>query len=262
MASVVEVLDDGGDLELTLEELAATANSEHLAALGAIADAFEHAVLAGGALLSAQARVVADFETWLADNVRYSKGSAFEYMRMATFQEELRALGYTSYSAARAALRDLGLCRKQRYVTGENRGSATAKAPERELVERLVAEGCSLTDAADMAGVARQTARRWIEPGYGAVVRRRNNEIKRKRKAAEQALRDNERRVAFEKGLKSAPDVAGRSYEATTKMDQWLGAWREQAVSDEQRRAINKAHALRDQLMVAISEALGLGYTA
>lgn len=241
----------------TLEELKDIANNGYLTVVEGEATLVETALRIGKALLEAKERVVgntpghAGWVRWLDSNFVGTYDRAVRFMLVARHEHVIGDAPSLNEAYKRIA------------AAGVDR--TRVSYPEHEAKQDGLAmreKGCSYATIAEACGVSVSSAYHWVNP-QAAKLRLERQKAWRQRRAAERkAAARSERREAIQKALRAAPDPAGRSHEATTKMDQWLGQWREQATSGEQRIAINKAHALRDQLMDAIDEALRLGYVS
>lgn len=241
----------------TTRWLSATVDVEHGLVLDGVRNAFEHAVLCGLALLAAQEIVPqGEWMSWLETNVSYSGASAFEYMRIATFQDVLRTGGYETIAAARKAITELGLHRTQRYLVGELRNSPTAKPVEREMAEALVKNGASFQHAAKMVGVAPCTVSRWVDPKRAQRVRTANAQRKREHKAAAKALADQERAQIVKRAVRKAGGAHAELYTMAERMQDVMAQAHREATDSAARReyALAGEHyrKMRDHIVAAV----------
>jgi hypothetical protein len=251
--SAIEVLEP--QVELSLDDLAATANSEcrmtEETLQRGLSEGLTHAILCGEALLAAQERVpVGEWVKWLEERFIAGKGTAQEYMRVATFRETLKSHGIKSLYSA------VGFLTTKQLVRSPNRRSYPAAV--RELVVGLCADGASIVDAAQLADVPVATARRWLDPAYAQRQRESSSRAARRRVLARRALRRQERQEAIERALVKEGEAFNEAYTLVTRLDGLLGQARKEAESGEKRIAINEAHALRDKMMDALVRALGV----
>lgn len=189
-----EVLGPARNLEdLTLEELAEVANREVTLGERAARQLIEHWIAAGEALLAARQKVLAAGDGWLEwlDTKWEASGPelAFVMMRMATYQDELRAAPeVTSKAKALRALKGL-----PPIFSSSSRG--VRYGPEaKQLARKMQAEGKGWTDIGNAIGCAPATAQSWLDAEFHhrqreAVARRgRERREQRREKLEKQRL--------------------------------------------------------------------------
>lgn len=175
--STVEVLDPG---VRSLAELAAEAQNEYDAGMGAALDALQHWIRAGDALRAAKQQVIpGSWLKWLDDNFRGQRSKAQKLIRFATYKDLIAAEGITSVDVASRYLRGL----PDATPRGIHR-------PENDLlraeVSRLIQGGMTHRAVGELLGVSRYTIYRWQDPER---ARRVGREYMAKRRAAERATR-------------------------------------------------------------------------
>lgn len=160
--------------ETTLVQLARTINAEHRQVVRSGQQMVEHAIRAGEALMQANSQCNrGEWLSWLGQNFEGHPTMAVAYMRVAFYQEDIRALNLTKHRDIREYLRGLP-------------GPTSAQDPGypdavREQATLHLDAGKSTREVAQLLGVPRRTIRDWADPGGHAEASR---ESKRQRRAA------------------------------------------------------------------------------
>jgi transposase len=237
-----EVLEPG---EQTLGELATEANREHELALEAGASMVEHAIRCGDALRRAKdACPGGNWKAWLDENFRASQVSASIYMRLAFYQDRVRADGHKSIDAARRALVD---------APSLDKGSARFPLWMRDEALRLLEDGMTIRAAAAELGVGTGTVQRWKNPDGDAERRRQRS---RAWKAARRARQQAERDAAIKHAVRKAGGAIAEAYSMAERMDAVIAQAHRETEDREARRALSEAgvhyRKMRDEIVRAL----------
>jgi len=178
-ASMKALPSDGAVVLVVGRDLAAIANREHEAAVGAAVAALDHAMAAGDALLEIRRQIPAgDWMAWVAENLVFERTTATNYMRLATYREHVVASGRTaSISDALAWLRGQNLP-AVRPAGGVNR----LDIPDEILDEmrRLRDEGVAWRAIARRFGLTKQVVQRRLSPAHAATFDRSRAKVRAK----------------------------------------------------------------------------------
>ena len=156
----------------TLFELARTINDEHRQVVRSGEAMVEHSIRAGEALIQAHAQCArGEWLAWLEANFDGHPTMAVAYMRVAFYQEEIRAQGLTKYRDIREHLRGLP-------------GPTKAQDPGypeaiREQALTQLASGLTTRQVAETLGVSRRTIRGWVDPNFLEAERERKRRARR-----------------------------------------------------------------------------------
>lgn len=188
-----------------LGELAAQINAEHEQVWRAGRVALEHAVKAGVALLQAQALVErGGWLTWMAENVTVHPTSAYKYMRLARYKDEVLASGVDGVQAGLDLIADKPWHERSRL-------DAEDKATMRDLIKTH-----SLGEVAECFGCAESTVWRWTSDRSPAADREKG--LKKRGRAPAHALVE----ITDEMIEIVAVWLAGR-YGSGAVTDEWRG---------------------------------------
>lgn len=136
----------------SLPVLAATINREHAAVIGRGREMIQHAIVAGAALLEAQAQIErGGWIAWFRTNVRADLSTAYRYMRLAEHRRLVLAAGADSINAAMKVLADVP--RRGQGPRGYS------DADKRDWVK--LADQIGIKPAARAIGISPSTMHRW-----------------------------------------------------------------------------------------------------
>jgi len=169
-----------------LNTLAQVANAEHDAAQAAMGSVVEHCIRAGEALILAKERLGREgkkvpWQRWVADNYSGHFTNAYMCVRFARNAKAILDSGVTTKRDALTLVKT---------VEAEARASERERAPE---AKRLIKEGYSQRQAAEIMGVHRRTVERLASPDADKRAKDRN---KAARAALRKAEQDAETRAA------------------------------------------------------------------
>lgn len=239
----------------TLEELAATANSEYELAREAGKSMLEHAILAGEALLLAKPLIpFGEWDKWNARNIKFPT-RAHRYMWLAENKEEVLSSGVPHMTAA---LQMLG-----------PRGSAAIEMPggalreqEADRVREMRAEGATYSSIAKQLDVSVHKVYNIANPAKYAENKERSNKWSRERYARQKREREAVEAFQRERSIKKALVKEGQAfnevYAMLTRMDDLLGQARGETEDREKRRAIAEMHGLRNKMRDMAHAMLGV----
>lgn len=234
----------------TLDELAARIRHEIQGMEDAANKLIDHAIAIGHALIAVKPLVsYGEYELWVERETRLSHNYAKRFVRLAEYEDAVRAAGAESIYQGMQAIKGLPAIALP--------GSETRQA-RKERIEALRAGGMTIRETAETVGLSVNMVNRILDPAYHERQQAHANAASRRRKAARKALRDREQEQAIRKALVNAGQAKNEAYKLATRLDQILGQCRSEAQSGEERIAINEAHAHRDKMMDAIIRALGV----
>lgn len=250
MPQEAELLDDDVDLSaLSLDELAARANSEHAlvescvdAAIDAWTNGVFHAIYAGEALLAAKRlhEGKGDWRVWVEDNFDANYRTAARYMRIAFYRDRLSP-GQVSVKSAQKSLE--GLPPLPGFTT--HLQSASEKSTE---AVRLREAGFTQAEVAEALDVSSTTVWRLTVPGADA----KNREAARRRRAknakARKALAEKEKADAIRKAGGNISTAYGYVRKAAAELDAALGNATSPEVRTALRAALAGVHKAEDEI--------------
>lgn len=221
-----------GDIEPTLDQLAATANTEHEAALAAGHAMLLHALAAGEALLAIKSQLrYGEWSAWQDGNLRLSRQDVQLYCRLATHRQVVLDSGVQNRAAAEHLLRFLPMTEKP--------GNEL-----REEARRLIEQGSTQRQAAALLGVSHSMVAHAVNPALYARKLAYMRERSRRRAEERRALQQAQRQEAIKKALVKAGEATNEAHRLAIRLNDVL--------------AINDAHAHRDKMMDALVRALGV----
>lgn len=238
--------------ELTLPELAATANREHADAERAAHSTVEHAIAAGEALIAARKQCpYGTWERWCRENLDVARAQADLYIKLARFKDFLRVSEVSSIAQARKVL--VG-------AHGESERTGLWQAPI-EVVEearRYAAEGMALATIAEMAGVSRQTVWTWVYPDRAAEQRRIRLERQTEELKRHQELVSAQRDEAIRQAVRKAGEATKEAWAMAERMQDVLAQAQRETEDREARRALSEASVHYRKMRDEIVKALGV----
>jgi hypothetical protein len=200
-----ELLERG---QSSLNELAARANDAHQRVGDAIIQTLEAVIAAGDALLLAREQVGrGGWEEWVDENLDFGAHTARGYMRVAYHREHLAPIlnGERQLPPAKNGRRG-AVASALLYLRGlpTIEGARSTPYPQdmKDEARRLVENGATQFEAAEILGVSRAVLRKWPGVGTGRVgmpagtTRAKLAERRRRAnrdRAARKALREKER---------------------------------------------------------------------
>lgn len=228
---------------ISLDEIAASANREHDLAQRAALSAIDHAMRSGQALLVARDVVGEDaFLAWLSRNFDSTHHTAFRYMRIARYAQDLREADITTISDALAFLAG-------RSQLGHEVGERRLRAVE------LYEAGRPKREIARMLGVTQSTVQRYLNP---KAAQERHTRNRRERIAAEKALEEKRQRAAARRAATAAGGEIARLYADAERMQDTIGAAAREASDPEARTELELAGEHYRKMRDCVVRALGV----
>jgi transposase len=230
----VEVLERG---ELSLSELAVEANREHELAEAAAANAVQHWINAGEALIKVKRQLRgSEWIPWLSANFNASANWGQFCVRLATYRHVVEEDGTTSIFEARTLIR--GLPAIERGVEHHAR---------REQALELRDAGHTYREIAETLGASLSTVQKWCNPKTRAKI----NARKREWAAAK-------RRMLAERNAKQAGGGIAALYAMSERMQDVIAQAQRETADAEARRALSQAGAHYRKMRDEIVRALGV----
>jgi transposase len=260
-----EVLEPG---ERTLEELAATANSEYWLSLKAASDMLSHALACGRALLELQKKItIGSWLEWADANLEVGNHARLTYMRLAEFEHLLPPEIFEPYtgknnrvypaSQNRALIYIRGLETVHRPSGGARYGSKKRTSPEVEAeCKRLRTQGLSCRNIAELVGISESTVRKAIDPAYRARVQKSQDRARKTRLAANKALAAQRERVARDRVAKQVGGALAETYSRVRKTLDEAQRARMEAEDPIERTAVDESLAYLHRAEDAIVKAM------
>jgi len=250
----------------TLDELAETAQREHLASEQSLVSALAHAVACGEAIHCAHTQLTlnSDWLPWLAQ-AGLSRKQAVKYERLFKYRDILPPEVFEPYVDAQGGHRHPTANRAFKYLKGlpaiAPRGPRSGQkkpTPDsvRSEIRRLADAGVPHRDIAEMLGVSAATAALHSEPGrleaFNADRRRRKAEA-----AAARAALQREREAA---AVKTSGDAIAEVYSYTRRSLRVLERMLDEAEdAPRYRRKLNALiadlHKVEDAVVAIIKDA-------
>lgn len=248
MEAALQVLEPD---EVTLAELAVTANTEHRCAEQAGVTMLDHAIRAGEALLAARERSPAgEWSNWVADNIDAALVTVQLYMRLARYRDVIETLPDPPTSIKRAKFLLIGL-----PTTTPDNGQEIPAGPANEA-RRLRDEGLTYKAIGELFGVSYQTIRRWIDPDVLMRSKESSRRSSKKRHEAAKALRQKELAEAAKKAARKAGADAADAYAMAERLQDVLGRAHRNTDDREAREAWARAgehyRKMRDEIVRAL----------
>lgn len=227
----------------TLEELAETANNEHLLALEAANATLGHALAAGDALLAAQAQMPpGEWTEWLDSKWQYARETAYCYMRLAHYRDELPH-GATGINEAMKALSG----RAQRI---------SRRAPEelRDQAKSLRNDGLSLAEIGRILGVSQSSVSHWVDPALARAARDREHARRRQRQAEQAALRRERTESRIHAHGQGIDEAYSRIRKTAQALDAAIVSATDPAIRKALRQSLTHVYAAEDEIRKAFGE--------
>lgn len=235
-------------VELTLDDLLEAVEREHTLVIQGLRGVIEHAVAAGSALLTIQARVPeGEWCRWVRETLPFSETTANDYIRAAHFSEYLAEHGIRTLEDARTILRG-----KRRH---EHRPGRLGMPDVAEEARRLAADGVTTMEIARRLGVAKSSVYWWTRPDAREAYNRRRSE-------ANEALRrqaDRDKAAAVRRAVRKVGGARAEAYAMAERMQDVLGQAHREAEDSEARAALSLAgehyRKMRDEIVRALGAA-------
>jgi hypothetical protein len=237
---------------LTLDELAAAANSEHHQAVEAATAAVDHAIRSGELLAAAHQRVTAAGESWsqwLTENFEGVHRTAATYIRIAAHRDHVP--DGAGLVEARRALRGL-----PRVYIGP---ALPSGAPEetKDEARRLRSEGMSLKATAERLGVSKSSILNWTDPDHYAKVRARARRYNARQRLARGELRRRERDAVVRAAGGALADAYGLVRRAAQAVDRARAEADDREAKNALAAALGELHSTEDKIVRALGVAAG-----
>lgn len=244
-----EVVEAAPDLEnMTLEELAQTANESFSRGTDSAAAALRYWLMAGDALTAIKDRIEpSGWIPWLNSEAWVASQSWGQFcVRASAYRAEIESAGVSSTKQAKQLLAGLPPVEARR---GKDETPAL-KARAR----KLRAAGFTNPEIARMVGKHPATVWAWLTPGAAERKRAAN-------RAHAQRVRDEERareRQTVESSVRGRKDAVGDLYSLIRKATQLCDQGKSEVEDREGKLALAEAEALLHRADAAIVTALGL----
>jgi transposase len=246
LVDTTEVLEPGAR---TLRELADEANHEHELVIEAGASMVEHAIRAGEALIRARQQCgYGEWRPWIDENLKIRYAQVSTYMRLARYQEAVRASGMETIRAARDYLMGFD---------GDSRcGLTNMPAWLRDEAQKLHSDGASRDDIAAQLGISRTTAYRWTDPTFLARHREKIRQAAARRREVERLASEQEREREIKRAVRRAGAATREAYAMAERMQDVLAQAQRETEDREARRALSEAgvhyRKMRDEIVRAL----------
>lgn len=231
----------------SLEDLATTANREHVLCGQSLRAGLSHSVTAGEALLTAREIVGhGRWIKWIADNFVGGLSTARRYMRCAEHRERL-----TSDMTVHDAITVLaGL------ETTALKPHAEHPHGRREQAIGLVRdEGFPIAAAAREVGAAYGSVQRWVDP---TAVRKQRATATERRRQANAALAREQSDREIRRAVRAAGAALAEAYSVAERMQDVLAQAQREVESAEARAALDRAGSYYRKMRDEIVRALGV----
>lgn len=228
----------------TLDELAELIETQINCSSFALRVSIEHAIAAGKYLLAAKELVErGKWKAWLAERFGASRvWSLNMYMRVAAYEDEVRANGYIDLAQAHAALRG-------RAPSNHSRFRSSIRTLDRDELKNLKNQGASYRQLEEQFGVSKSAMWKLLNPERSKNLMRAR---KAKYRAAERALR----REQDASVVKKAGGRISEAYSLLRRALQELDAAVPEATDIDVRRGLNGAirdmHSAEDKIAQAV----------
>lgn len=236
---------------MSLDELTTLVNEGHGAVERGVRIAFARAVQIGEVCLFIRERYGASrFRSWVRDSCDFVDFTAYNYMRVAHYRDQVPSSVTGIYDAIEA-LRGLPAVTSRREWA----------KPEwmHDEAKRLHVEGLTYSQIGEKLGVSRSVTQTWIHPDKAREAKRASAERQRRKaqelKAARKALAEKERREERNVLARAAGGILEKSYTDVRALCLTLDAALAQAEPAEReglREALRHAHKAEDQIVEAM----------
>lgn len=235
----------------TIEELTRLVNGEHSDVLTATRKTIDHAIRCGNLLMEIQQLVgYGGWRKWLTNDWAADPSVARCYIRIAAYHEHIPASARSSIHKAQQALRGLA-------PVGLTESWNSVRADAKADAKRLVKEGLTQEQIAEMLGVSKTSVQRWVNPELERKERRQRKERATAQKAARRALAREQRAAEVRKALREQKGTAlAESYSLARKLAQELDRADNEATKREVRVLIRQAHEALHKVEDALGGAL------
>lgn len=242
----VQILQPG---EMSLNELAVSANQEHRASQADALSAVQHAIAAGAHLrVARESCAPGEWTQWCEQRLEFSHATALLYIRISFFEDIVLEAGLTSISQAGRLLVGLPLPSDRRRLP---------KTVTERILE-LRQSGQSIRAIADTLGIGANSVLWAINPQSRKLANDRAAERRRRRALERQALHREQRDAMVNRALVKEGEAFNEAWLLVQRLDGLLGQARSEAQTKDKRLAINEAHALRDKMVETLVGALGI----
>jgi len=247
MPQEAELLDDVDLSVMSLDELAARANAEHLAVERHLSDALIHALRAGQALLEAKSRHAAagDWRTWCESNMSVSYRACARYIRLAFYADDVKKAPVGGVKSAERAIAHLPAVPN---IT-------THIAPVVDLesdAKRLRGEGFSVAEVAEILEISTGSVWRLTVPGAVEKSRISARRRSQQRTAARRALAEKQKAEAIRKAGGNIATAYSYVRKAAAELDAALGDATSPEVRQSLRAALAGVHKAEDEIGKAV----------
>lgn len=241
-----EVLEPG---QRSLQELADEANREHKLSLIGAEAMVEHAIQSGLALLNAKQQCEeGQWGRWLDENWQSASITARLYMRLARYQNEIRASGSTSMLAARRHLVMI-----EAPLAPKREGKPTWV--KQQAID-LYAEGLSQSEVARRVGLSLGTVHEWLRPDLAGPRRQRKREADKERRAQRHAEQERAYALKVRRVARKAGGAIAEAYAMAERMQDTIAQAHREATDPEAREALSLSgehyRKMRDQIVRAL----------
>lgn len=239
------------DAPLSLDDLAATANREHLLCENMARTTLTHALAAGAALTAARALVEpGEWQRWLATNFTGHIDVARNYIRLHVHRDKIPP--GAGIDAARKAL--AGMAPSQPLGSGPRR----VTDEQLEIARSLAAQDVPTAQIARHLGKPQSTVAYWVDADARTKAADRARLDRQKREKEREALAKVERDKAVRKAVRKAGAALGEAYSMSARMAKVLAQAEAEATTDEARAALADATGHYHRMSDAITRALGV----
>lgn len=229
-------------VEATIGELTATVLREHELCREAAKKTVDHAIRAGEALLQIRDLLLGseDWMQWLADYPVMHRTTAYQYMRLASYQRLIPE--GSSINAADTMIKALPALDGG---PGRPRVEDGRKVEARRLRDE---EKRSYKEIAKEVGASVSTVYGWFNNGTKGV----------REKRARRALREQEQQAEVRRLVKKKGGALAEAYAMAERLDGVLGQAHKEAEDADARRELTAAHELQRGMRDRIVRALGV----
>jgi transcriptional regulator with XRE-family HTH domain len=238
----IEVLDAAPTLDELAEIITAGQARIQQAVVGLLRDAF----VVGDALLAVKEQLRGSFKGWLEGTVGMSRSTAYLYLRLAYYKDEICAeLETPSIEQAAVFVRGLP------DIAGRGSGHVAERA--RAQGRRLLALGLPQQEVAGIVGVSPGTVWRWANPEAAREQDKRNQQRQSERRKRE---REERRAADIRRALRKVGAAEQELYAMSERMQDVMGKAHGEATGREKREhyALAGAHyrKMRDEIVRAL----------
>jgi len=234
---------------VSLEDLAATINSEHNLAYRATLDALTHAILCGEALIEARTNVPdGEWLRWVADNLHIGSGALHRYVRLATYKHHLLTAEHEpkSINAAIGYLRQIDAPASSTGRTGRKPSFDVDEA------KRLRKQGLNFTQIGEALGVSDVAVWRQLTPGATAQAMRYTARARKQRRAAAKALAQQQRADAVARTAGNPAEAYALLRRCAVTLDRAILDTTDSDEIAQLREALHHTHKAEDAIVRAL----------